>query len=256
MIRPESNQPLALIRIMEDFLAMWCNARSHAQPSIHQIESLRHVRFAKPPATGEQTRFDEFFLLDSERPDEVVDLVQHSIGTIPHWLTIFSSDPEVLKNKYTSFGYTSRADKYLMRLPSLTPNKASEQPVGLAQRVRSAQEAEWLNTAANTTVADPTRVQDSAIGYYYIQLDEQLAAYGLVSMLANGLAGLDRIHTAPAYRRRGLASMLLTTMHYAAAQEGCTTSILISTPVGRPLYQRFDYQDVSQVIVLESPDPT
>ena len=75
-------------------------------------------------------------------------------------------------------------------------------------------------------------------------------------MLANGLAGLDRIHTVPAYRRRGLASMLLTAMHQVAAQEGCTTSILISTPVGRPLYQRFGYQDVSQVTVLESPAPT
>ncbi|MEM8532983.1 MAG: hypothetical protein AAGF95_19200, partial [Chloroflexota bacterium] len=198
MTRPEATQPSPLTRIIDDFLAMWCNARSHSQPSIHKVESLRHVRFAKPPATGKQTRLDEFFLLGSESADEVVSLVQHTIGTKPHWLTFFTQNPEVLKNTYVSFGYTSRADEYLMRLPSLTPNEASEASVGLVQRVRSAQEAEWLNTAADTTVADPARVHDSAVGYYYIKLDDQLAAYGLVSMVANGLAGLDRIHTASA----------------------------------------------------------
>ncbi|NOK61845.1 MAG: hypothetical protein GFH27_549281n34 [Chloroflexi bacterium AL-W] len=256
MIGPESMQTPSLTRIIDDFLAMWCNARSHAQPSIHQIGAIRHVHFAKPPATGKQTRFDEFFLSHFERPDEVVALVQRTIGTTPHWLTVFSSNPIVLKNTYASFGYTSRADEYLMQLPSLTPTEASEQPAGPVQRIHSTQEAEWLNTQAGTTVAEPTRVNDPTIGYYYIKLDEQLAAYGLVSMVANGLAGLDRIHTAPAYRRRGLASALLTAMHYDAAQQGSATSILISTPEGRPLYQRFGYQDVSYVTVLESPDFT
>ena len=55
-------------------------------------------------------------------------------------------------------------------------------------------------------------------------------------------AHLMNVYTAPAFRRRGIARMLVTALMDAARQRGATEISLDATEAGRPLYRALGFR--------------
>ena len=64
-------------------------------------------------------------------------------------------------------------------------------------------------------------------------------------------AHLMNVYTAPAYRRRGLAKRLLTTLHAMAAKRGVTEITLDATDEGRRLYECMGYRASDEAMYLD-----
>ncbi|MEU6355574.1 GNAT family N-acetyltransferase [Streptomyces sp. NPDC047072] len=71
--------------------------------------------------------------------------------------------------------------------------------------------------------------------------DGSLAARGQVTP-TGATAVFDRIETAPAYRRRGLGSVVMRRLQRVAATAGAETGVLAGTPAGRGLYESLGWR--------------
>ena len=71
--------------------------------------------------------------------------------------------------------------------------------------------------------------------------DGSHAASGSV-VLADDMAVYDRILTEDAHRRRGLASLVMTTLQQAAQDMGRRRDMLCASHMGRPLYESLGWQ--------------
>ena len=63
-------------------------------------------------------------------------------------------------------------------------------------------------------------------------------------------AHLMNVYTAPAFRRRGIARMLVTALMDAARQRGATEISLDATEAGRPLYRALGFRDNGEGMTL------
>ena len=63
-------------------------------------------------------------------------------------------------------------------------------------------------------------------------------------------AHLMNVYTAPAFRRRGIARMLVTALMDAARQRGATEVSLDATEAGRPLYRTLGFRENSEGMTL------
>lgn len=66
--------------------------------------------------------------------------------------------------------------------------------------------------------------------------DGSLAARGQLAP-TGATAVADQIETAPSHRRRGLGSLVMTSLHNRAVERGADTGILVGTAEGRALYE-------------------
>ena len=73
--------------------------------------------------------------------------------------------------------------------------------------------------------------------------DGTIAASGYAAR-SHGAFVYDRIETAPAHRRRGLATMLLAALRSANGPAG-TPELLVATPLGRELYAALGWRTLS-----------
>lgn len=71
--------------------------------------------------------------------------------------------------------------------------------------------------------------------------DGSLAARGQVTP-TGATAVFDRIETAPAYRQRGLGSVVMRRLQEVAAAAGAETGVLAGTPAGRGLYESLGWR--------------
>ena len=71
--------------------------------------------------------------------------------------------------------------------------------------------------------------------------DDSHAASGSL-VLADDMAVYDRIRTDDAHRRRGLASVIMTTLQQAAYDRGRRRDMLCASHMGRPLYESLGWQ--------------
>ena len=63
------------------------------------------------------------------------------------------------------------------------------------------------------------------------------------------------VGTAPAARRRGLASAAMRFALGEAVRAGCTTTTLQATAAGRPVYQRLGYREFGAMELWEKRTP-
>ncbi len=93
---------------------------------------------------------------------------------------------------------------------------------------------------------------ESPMRHYLVYISGAPACCGSVS-LSHGIAGLWSIGTLRAYRRRGLASALIDYVLREAASEGFPASVLLASPMGRPLYEAMGYRWIGDLLQYGPP---
>jgi GNAT superfamily N-acetyltransferase len=63
------------------------------------------------------------------------------------------------------------------------------------------------------------------------------------------------VATLPAHRRQGIASGLIRRLVRRGRERGCTTTSLVATRAGAPVYERLGYRDLGHVQMWERPAP-
>jgi len=76
--------------------------------------------------------------------------------------------------------------------------------------------------------------------HYIAWYDGQPAACGTLS-LGHGFAGLWSVGTLRPFRKHGVATALVGYILNAAGSLGCAQSVLLASPMGRPLYERMGF---------------
>lgn len=83
----------------------------------------------------------------------------------------------------------------------------------------------------------------------------QTAAAGRV-VLHRGTAVFDRIETGELHRRKGLGTIIMSTLDALAQQAGVSERLLVATEAGRALYQRLGWQVLAPYSTAVLPDLT
>jgi GNAT superfamily N-acetyltransferase len=82
-----------------------------------------------------------------------------------------------------------------------------------------------------------------------VQVDGEAAAQGAVGVVGE-TAVVDRVRTAEAFRRRGLATTVMQHLLERAAQQSARRALLVASPEGRALYSRLGWRRVASVVTL------
>ncbi len=90
-------------------------------------------------------------------------------------------------------------------------------------------------------IVQPDHFDDPSIRHYLAFVDGEAAASTTV-LLRDGIAGIWNVGTLRPFRRQGIASTLLMRALADAAEDGYTESVLIASPMGRPMYEQMGYQ--------------
>lgn len=103
----------------------------------------------------------------------------------------------------------------------------------------------YQSTIENTKVyhdaylSHPFGPQEDCVHYIGYWRDEPVTSATL--LLAGGIAGLYAISTPPAYRRRGFGSAITRAALDTARQRGYRHACLMSSPMGKSVYQRVGF---------------
>jgi GNAT superfamily N-acetyltransferase len=89
------------------------------------------------------------------------------------------------------------------------------------------------------------QLQDNAIWHYLGYLGEMPVAAG-TAVLAKGIVSVWNVATHDDFRRRGVATALMERLLGDAWENGCDSSLLYSSPMAYPLYQKLGYELYSQ----------
>jgi GNAT superfamily N-acetyltransferase len=84
---------------------------------------------------------------------------------------------------------------------------------------------------------------DPTIRHYLAYVDDTVAGC-ITLLLDNGIAGVWNVGTLRQFRRQGIAAAMLMRTLAEAAAEGYHASVLISSPMGRPLYEELGYRQI------------
>jgi GNAT superfamily N-acetyltransferase len=99
----------------------------------------------------------------------------------------------------------------------------------------------FMGTEAGRSIVRNEHFHDSTIRHYLALVENEAAACGTI-ILSEGLAGVWNIGTLRPFRRQGIAAALLMRALAEAAADGYTASVLMASPMGKPLYEAMGYQ--------------
>jgi GNAT superfamily N-acetyltransferase len=94
---------------------------------------------------------------------------------------------------------------------------------------------------------------DPTVRHYLAYVEGEPAACATI-MLNQSMAGVWNVGTLRTYRRQGLASAILMQALVEASQDGYPDSVLIASPMGRPLYEEMGYRFVGELLYYGNMD--
>jgi len=99
----------------------------------------------------------------------------------------------------------------------------------------------FIGPEVGRSIIRPEHFTDPTIRHYLAYIDDEPAACVTV-LLHDHVAGVWNVGTMRAFRRQGLASTVLAYALTEAAAHGCPNSVLVSSAMGRSLYEKMGYQ--------------
>ncbi len=104
----------------------------------------------------------------------------------------------------------------------------------------------YLGPELSRCIVRPDQMADPATRHYLAYANGEPACCVTVLLGANGIASVWNVGTVRHFRRRGLASTVMRIALWEAAAEGCSISILLASPMGRPLYEAMGYHCIGE----------
>lgn len=105
----------------------------------------------------------------------------------------------------------------------------------------------------NRRVARRSHLSDPAITHYLVHAGAEPVACATLAPL-DGVGGVWNVGTRPRYRRQGYAAALMAALLADLRAQGVTTSALLASRDGYPLYARLGYRRIGTVAFLGPPD--
>ena len=102
----------------------------------------------------------------------------------------------------------------------------------------------FMGTEASRTVVRDQHFADPTIRHYLAYMNDEAAACATI-MLHDGIAGVWNVGTLRPFRRQGVAAALLMHGLAEAAADGYTDSVLMASPMGKPLYEEIGYRFIA-----------
>ena len=162
--------------------------------------------------------------------------------------------PPELIECLVGFGYTERLRSPMLvldGLPRLQAVSHSAQVVRVTETIkhdllRVLNEAFYLGPDLSRCMVRDDQIADPATRHYIGYVNDEPACCVSVLLGKDGIAGVWNVGTVRHFRRRGLASTVLGQALQEAASDGCPVSVLLSSDMGRPLYESMGYRWVGE----------
>jgi len=153
-----------------------------------------------------------------------------------------------------SFGYTERLRSPMLILdgqPQLPTVSQAPQIIRVTSEIkhdllRVLYEAFYLGPDLSSCMVRDDQIADPATRHYVGYVNDEPACCVSVLLGVDGIASVWNVGTVRHFRRRGLASALLRQALHEAAVDGCPVSVLLSSDMGRPLYESMGYRWVGE----------
>jgi GNAT superfamily N-acetyltransferase len=204
--------------------------------------------------------------LDADEADGVIVASQEAMrrhGVPGSWHVWPSMCPNDLVERLKAHGFDSGPEPGMAADLSSVPDAAS--PDGfVVERVRDASDlARYEAVLASGFGEGPPEARWTCEMYARIGLGDNVpwrhfvGALGGISVACGSLfftgdaAGLYFMCTSPDHRGRGLGTAMTRAVMVAAREEGFSTAVLGSSPMGQRIYERLGFREVCNVIVCE-----
>ncbi|MGW7538395.1 GNAT family N-acetyltransferase [Amycolatopsis sp. NPDC054798] len=180
---------------------------------------------------GQPDRHREVVALSAE-PDDLRGLAAEvAAASRPTWLTVPTNRPESVETIVREAGLKLRDEREALMTIPLQRHPPRQTPAPYQ-----------CTTATSGTVLETVlRHPDSGV-----------AARGTMAVVGTD-AIADRIETVPEHRRRGLGSVVMSSLAENAVAHGATTGILVATPDGQQLYSALGWTTRATVLIAQNP---
>lgn len=201
--------------------AGWVTARDYRSSVDGDVVTVR---------IGLPDRITETILLSAD-PDLYAEVAAR-VGGPSRWLTAPTTDRPRTEAAAVAAGFEVHAPEWLMSRP-LDDHPEAGAPGGYEV---------WLSGRHPVMVAEVVTGDGEP---------RTLAAKGHLALSGEGGADAvaDRIFTVPAYRRRGLGSVVMAALTTAARERGARSGLLVASAEGRRLYERLGWRVEAEMAV-------
>lgn len=210
--------------------------------TIEQIGPLIHLH-TDPPLFWE---IDTFYVEDIT-PATAVGAVRACKPNPRHILATFTHEPDILAAAYADFGYRNGNTMPLMG-KVLAGSEYSPLTFSV-QRVTDQAAMNRLNAGERQRMPfDHLHVPQ--LRYYFVEEKGHPICWGRAFYAPDNVIYVSAIETQAEYRRRGLATALMETIHADAAAMGQTASCLCASELAYELYTKLGYQTITTLLEL------
>lgn len=231
--------------MMHALVAGWAKSRAGDEVSMTLGPGYAHCIFTHP--IGKASRNRESFYWNC---DNILLTSKDFHGENPHFLSVMGVKQVVQENLLTA-GY-----QLLTRETQMYRDVSKKNPHihDMVRRVVTCEEAEWYNgEKKNNFITNPQSL-DHHIYDLYIRQNNIMTSHARAIHRGNYFI-IDDVYTHPDYRRKGLASCLLSAINHEASLVNAKTLTLISSNAGIPVYLRNNFLQGQPLTLYSSPNP-
>lgn len=190
---------------------------------------------------------DEFYVMEAN-PSELVWVLQEQYAGVHYWLNVFPSEPDKSKTAFEALDFTLRDARSLMARSLVTP---AVPPIDyVVKRVRTAEDARWVNATLGMPVVNLRTFNDITARYYYITHDGQLAASGCFSVWQRTVAVIDAIHVRPGVPQQAIVTALVQQMLVDADQMRAMDCVVAARIADQQLYYALGFVDLQPMLTF------
>ncbi|MGR7464316.1 GNAT family N-acetyltransferase [Klebsiella aerogenes] len=226
--------------LVQPLITGWAKSRAGKDVTVIHEHGRTHCVFKTP--IGGQSRDRESFYWENT---DIIESARNFHQERQHFLSIFGNEnlPDTV---VSAAGYKLLVREMLMYRPVRKDLNSGETSV---KRISHSDEADWFNQQKGHKFILPEHLDDNDV-YDFYTCDGGVLTSCARAIHQNNFFVVDDVHTHPEYRRKGLASQILTEIATTAFQAGAYAEILIASEGGIPLYLKEHFLAVAPLRVF------
>lgn len=210
--------------------------------SIDQIGLLRHVHYEKPLWWN-----TDYFQAIQMQPEEVIQTIA-DFRPGPHILGIVTTDTDAAIASYAVLGYKPMSGKAEPLMAKRLTGFVRETSQYVVQQVENEEQRLFFNSVIDPDdphgQIQPQELQDAHLHFYFVEQDNKCVCNGKAIQPFPAAVVVEPLRTDEAYRRRGIASALMSCVHADAIEKGAVECVIMASPMGERLYSALGYEIV------------